>query len=111
MTTTVLFLLIAHLLTDLSFQGNTIAEEKRLFNKHMLFHIAVSSLTLGAILFFTLPPPKATAALLLWSVSHLLLDIVKKEIDLIKPSWRWPLIGLDQVAHTLVIFLIAQLFY
>jgi hypothetical protein len=103
-------LLTAHISTDLVFQPSWIALNKKKLNYPMLAHIVISTLAIQLVLIFCLPIKQILLASFIWMISHLFLDISKEEMTDRRPSWYWPLFGLDQLGHITTIFILSRLF-
>jgi len=99
--------IIGHLIADFVLQGSEIATQKRMFNKYMLVHVV------SAALLFLLPVFLVTGnfefkAMTLIFILHLIIDVIKKEIDPIitkgKQNRFFILLGVDQMLHITSLF-------
>lgn len=99
-----------HFFTDFIAQGKTISEKKQGLNKYMFAHVIITALGTVIILSFFLSLNYLLIALLIRFSSHLAIDIIKKEITNKFPKLQWKFIGLDQMAHVSILYLISTVF-
>lgn len=88
-------LLLAHILADFVLQTTRMAENKRWFNKAMLYHLVIVS-ACTFLLSFSL---KIT---LIIALAHWLTDALKKQAEK-KYQGKYLLFAFDQLLHILVI--------
>ncbi len=103
-------LVLMHFLTDFVAQGETISSKKRGLNKYMLAHVAITTIGSGLVLSFFLNLIPLVIALIIRFSSHLIIDIVKEKITKKFPNLQWKFIGLGQMAHISILYLISIIF-
>lgn len=110
------FLTLTHFVTDFILQGWGIGQNKRMFNKYMLLHVFITSLSFSTVLlFFETDYHKVIISFLIILVSHLTIDVLRQEVIIknkINTDRRmyWILLGLDQILHVLFIYLSIKVF-
>lgn len=106
-----LSLTITHFITDFMLQQCGIGTNKRGFNKYMLWHILITTISFMSVcLFFGFTIKSVIFAGLLTFVTHMTIDVVRQEIHAkykLGPSDGkfWILLGVDQTLHIIFIYL------
>ena len=102
-------LLIAHFLADFTFQGSTLAEEKKNSQGALLLHSTIYAGVMALACFAGVKPLYALLPAAVFAVTHLVIDECKCLI-----ARRWDSIWLfliDQALHIGVIILVWRFFY
>jgi hypothetical protein len=104
------FLVLMHFFTDFVAQGKTISIKKQRLNKYMFTHVIITTLGAAVVLSFYLSLGHLLIATFIKFSSHLVIDIFKKEITNRFPDQQWKFLGLDQMAHASILYLISTVF-
>ena len=112
-----LFLLtITHFVTDIILHSWGIEQNTKMFNKYMLLHVFITSLSFSVVLlFFETDYNKVIISFLIILISHLTIDVLRQEVIIknkINTDQRmyWILLGLDQILHVSFIYLSIKIF-
>jgi len=99
---------LSHFVPDFIFQGEIIAQSKKRFNKYMLAHVAILTLMVSPAFYFYFGglKPSFFLATSIWGSSHLVIDVMKVEMTEKAKKFFWQILGIDQLFHILILFLI-----